>query len=151
MCPLSRILVFCRGPMVKDVAGSRQPKKSTSAAGGFCLNEHVMVVSAGETEIKEMTREQAADENNFRDKDTKGELEVQEKMPLLEWLANSYKKFGYATYVLPSRDHSATCICSQISVHFGLLWWHCSPLQKALGCTLPVLLVVRCYLSVRVL
>lgn len=50
--------------------------------------------SAGDTEVKEMTREQAADENNFRDKDTKGELEVQEKMPLLEWLANSYKKFG---------------------------------------------------------
>lgn len=50
--------------------------------------------SPGDTEVKEMTREQAADENNFRDKETKGELEVQEKMPLLEWLANSYKKFG---------------------------------------------------------
>ena len=45
-----------------------------------------------------MTREQAADENNFRDKETKGELEVQEKMPLLEWLANSYKKFGCVLY-----------------------------------------------------
>ena len=58
------------------------------------LTEHLSWCPAGETEIKEMTREQAADENNFRDKDTKGELEVQEKMPLLEWLANSYKKFG---------------------------------------------------------
>ena len=41
-----------------------------------------------------MTREQSNDENNFRDKETGGELKVEDKMPLLEWLANSYKKFG---------------------------------------------------------
>jgi peptide chain release factor subunit 1 len=31
-----------------------------------------------------------------QDKETGGELEVQEKQPLLEWLANNYKKFGCA-------------------------------------------------------
>jgi peptide chain release factor subunit 1 len=32
----------------------------------------------------------------LQDKETGGELEVQEKQPLLEWLANNYKKFGCA-------------------------------------------------------
>lgn len=31
-----------------------------------------------------------------QDKESGGELEVQEKQPLLEWLANNYKKFGCA-------------------------------------------------------
>ena len=50
--------------------------------------------NAGDIDIKEMTREQSSDENNFRDPKTGDILEVQEKMPLLEWLANNYKKFG---------------------------------------------------------
>lgn len=29
-----------------------------------------------------------------QDKETGAELEVQDKQPLLEWLANNYKKFG---------------------------------------------------------
>lgn len=41
-----------------------------------------------------MTPEQEKDSSNFHDKETGAELEAQEKMPLLEWLANNYKKFG---------------------------------------------------------
>ena len=66
--------------------------------------------SPGDTEVKEMTREQAADENNFRDKETKGELEVQEKMPLLEWLANSYKKFGCEMTVSCQKGNSQSLV-----------------------------------------
>ncbi len=37
---------------------------------------------------------QAKDTQHFKDKESGTDLEVQEKMPLLEWLANNYKKFG---------------------------------------------------------
>jgi hypothetical protein len=37
---------------------------------------------------------QAKDTSHFKDKESGTDLEVQEKQPLLEWLANNYKKFG---------------------------------------------------------
>ena len=37
---------------------------------------------------------QEADASLYKDKESGAELEVIERMPLLEWLANSYKKFG---------------------------------------------------------
>ena len=37
---------------------------------------------------------QEADASLYKDKETGAELEVIERMPLLEWLANGYKKFG---------------------------------------------------------
>jgi hypothetical protein len=50
----------------------------------------------GKTEIKHLTSEEAKreDASHFKDKETGAELEVQDKQPLLEWLANNYKKFG---------------------------------------------------------
>lgn len=41
-----------------------------------------------------MNPEQEENSANFHDKGSGAELEVQEKMALLEWLANNYKKFG---------------------------------------------------------
>lgn len=32
--------------------------------------------------------------NSFREAETQAELEVQEKLSLLEWFANEYKRFG---------------------------------------------------------
>ena len=61
------------------------------------LNRYTLMNSAsGATEVKVLSKEQEADTSNFRDKDSAAELEVQEKTSLLEWLANSYKKFGCA-------------------------------------------------------
>jgi len=44
--------------------------------------------------VKHLTSEEAKNPSHFKDKETGAELEVQEKQPLLEWLANNYKKFG---------------------------------------------------------
>jgi hypothetical protein len=35
-----------------------------------------------------------ADHSSFREAETQAELEVQEKLSLLEWFANEYKRFG---------------------------------------------------------
>ncbi len=40
------------------------------------------------------THMQAKDPKHFKDKETGQDLEVVERMPMLEWLANNYKKFG---------------------------------------------------------
>ena len=50
--------------------------------------------ATGKEETKDLTKEQESNEVHYKDKETGAELEVIEKMPLLEWLANNYKKFG---------------------------------------------------------
>lgn len=37
---------------------------------------------------------QAKDSKHFKDKETGQDLEIVDRTPLLEWLANNYKKFG---------------------------------------------------------
>lgn len=48
----------------------------------------------GELVTKHLSGEQEVDQSNFRDAETEAELEVQEKLSLVEWLANEYKRFG---------------------------------------------------------
>ena len=50
--------------------------------------------TTGEEVTKDLAKEQESNEVHYKDKETGAELEVIEKMPLLEWLANNYKKFG---------------------------------------------------------
>ncbi|KAI7743461.1 hypothetical protein M8C21_011312 [Ambrosia artemisiifolia] len=51
-------------------------------------------IATGEVIIKHLNQEEEVDQNNFRDSTTNAELEVQEKMSLLEWFANEYRTFG---------------------------------------------------------
>jgi peptide chain release factor subunit 1 len=59
------------------------------------INRYVLKnATTGEIVIKHLKKEQDGDQSNFRDAATSPELEVQEKMPLLEWFANGYKEIG---------------------------------------------------------
>ncbi|KAK4426015.1 Eukaryotic peptide chain release factor subunit-3 [Sesamum alatum] len=60
------------------------------------ITRHVLKNSVtGEIVIKHLKKEQESDQSNFKDMATSAELEVQEKMPLLEWFANEYRRgFG---------------------------------------------------------
>ncbi|WJX77775.1 Ethylene-responsive transcription factor 13 [Trifolium repens] len=59
------------------------------------INRYVLKnATTSEIAIKHLKKEQEANQSNFRDAATSVELEVQEKMPLLEWFANEYKKIG---------------------------------------------------------
>lgn len=49
---------------------------------------------SGEIVVKHLKKEQETDQSNFGDPVTSGELVVQDKMALIEWFANEYKKFG---------------------------------------------------------
>jgi hypothetical protein len=58
-------------------------------------NRHVLKNAVtGEIVIKQLSKEQEVDQSNFRDAETQAELEVQDKLSLLEWFANEYKRFG---------------------------------------------------------
>jgi len=69
------------------------------------LNRYTLMNAAsGAAEVKVLSKEQEADTSNFKDKDSGAELEVQEKSSLLEWLANSYKKFGCALEFITNKS-----------------------------------------------
>ena len=82
------------------------------------LNRYTLMNSAsGAAEVKVLSKEQEADTGNFRDKDSGAELEVQEKTSLLEWLANSYKKFGCALEFVTNKSQEArACLGSEVTV-----------------------------------
>lgn len=50
--------------------------------------------STGETKTLYLKPDEEKDSSLFRDKETNVELEVVDRMPLVEWFANNYKSFG---------------------------------------------------------
>ncbi|XP_019242679.1 PREDICTED: eukaryotic peptide chain release factor subunit 1-3-like [Nicotiana attenuata] len=67
--------------------------------------------STGETIIKHLNKEQDADESNFREPTTNGELEIMDKMLLLEWLANEYRKFGCSLEFVTNKSQEGSQFC----------------------------------------
>ena len=75
---------------------------------------------AGETDIKHLSNEQAADDSHFKDKDG-NILEVQDKLSMLEWLANNYKKFGCALEFVSNKSQEGSQFCRGFGGIGGLL------------------------------
>ncbi|WCJ42123.1 Eukaryotic peptide chain release factor subunit 1-1 [Euphorbia peplus] len=71
------------------------------------INRYVLRnVTTGETLLKHFNSEEEADPSSFMD------LEVEEKMPLLEWFANKYKNFGCTTLELvTNKSHEGSQFC----------------------------------------
>jgi len=66
----------------------------------------VMNAVTGETDVKIYTPDHAAAPDAFKDAATGAELEVQDKAPLLEWLAENYKKFGCALEFVTNKSQA---------------------------------------------
>ncbi|GMP32013.1 hypothetical protein CsSME_00005969 [Camellia sinensis var. sinensis] len=62
-----------------------------------------------------------ADQSNFRDAGTAGELEVQDKTTLLEWFANEYKKFGCTLEFVTNKSQEGSQFCSGFGGIGGIL------------------------------
>ncbi|KAL1200950.1 Eukaryotic peptide chain release factor subunit 1-1 [Cardamine amara subsp. amara] len=70
------------------------------------VNRYVMKNSStGEIVIKHLYKEQERDIENFK------ELVVEEKMSLLEWLANEYKRFGCALGLVTNKSEEGALFC----------------------------------------
>ena len=64
--------------------------------------------ASGEEKILFLNSEQEKDKTHFMDQETGVELELEENMPLLEWLANNYKKFGAALEIITDRSQEGS-------------------------------------------
>jgi len=68
-----------------------------------------------------LTTEQEKDSSNFVNQETGAELEVQDKIPLLEWLANNYKKFGCVLEFVTSKSQEGSQFCRGFGGIGGIL------------------------------
>ncbi|KAI8470264.1 MAG: eukaryotic release factor 1 [Monoraphidium minutum] len=76
-----------------------------------CDRYDLLNTGNGSLEVKHLTSEQAKDSAHFKDKESGAELEVQEKQPLLEWLANNYKKFGCQLEFVTNKSQEGSQFC----------------------------------------
>eukprot|EP00884_Botryococcus_braunii_P001701 jgi/Botrbrau1/11531/Bobra.0393s0010.1 len=73
-------------------------------------------------EVKVLTAEQAEDKDtHFKDPETGVELEEVEKKPLLEWLAENYKKFGCQLEFVTNKSQEGSQFCRGFGGIGGLL------------------------------
>ena len=54
----------------------------------------VLKMPNGEEKVLHLSPEEQKNQSHFKDQTTGADLEVIEKLSLLEWFANNYKKFG---------------------------------------------------------
>jgi peptide chain release factor subunit 1 len=88
-----------------------------------CDRYELLNTGTGKTEIKHLTSEEAKreDASHFKDKETGAELEVQDKQPLLEWLANNYKKFGCTLEFVTNKSQEGSQFCRGFGGVGGIL------------------------------
>eukprot|EP00897_Mesotaenium_endlicherianum_P001351 jgi/Mesen1/1243/ME000129S00338 len=74
-----------------------------------------------EVMIKNLSKEQEADQSHFRDPEGGAELEVQEKTSLLEWFAEGYKKFGCTLEFVTNKSQEGSQFCRGFGGIGGIL------------------------------
>ncbi|PNW74143.1 hypothetical protein CHLRE_13g587050v5 [Chlamydomonas reinhardtii] len=86
-----------------------------------CDRYELMNPSTQKVEVKLLNAEQAKDLSHFKDKEAGCDLEVQDKMPLLEWLANNYKKFGCTLEFVTNKSQEGSQFCRGFGGIGGIL------------------------------
>ncbi|XP_065648372.1 eukaryotic peptide chain release factor subunit 1 isoform X2 [Hydra vulgaris] len=77
--------------------------------------------SVDEVKVLLLNPEQEKDRSHFIDKETGIELEVVDKMSLIEWLANKYKSFGAHLEIVTDRSQEGSQFCRGFGGIGGLL------------------------------
>ncbi|KAL0369218.1 UNVERIFIED_CONTAM: Eukaryotic peptide chain release factor subunit-3 [Sesamum calycinum] len=75
----------------------------------------------GEITINHFNKEQESQQSNFRDQATNAELEVQEKLSLLEWFANEYRRFGCTLEFVTNKSQEGSQFCRGFGGIGGIL------------------------------
>lgn len=75
----------------------------------------------GETVLKHLNKDGEVDQNNFRDPSSNAELEVQDKVSLLEWFANEYKNFGCTLEFVTNKSQEGSQFCRGFGGIGGIL------------------------------
>ncbi|KAI5445136.1 Ethylene-responsive transcription factor 13, partial [Lathyrus oleraceus] len=77
--------------------------------------------TTGEVVIKHYNKEQEAIQSNFRDPETAADYEVQEKLSLLEWFANEYRRFGCTLEFVTNKSQEGSQFCRGFGGIGGIL------------------------------
>ncbi|KAK2374157.1 eukaryotic peptide chain release factor subunit 1-3 [Trifolium repens] len=77
--------------------------------------------TTGEVVIKHYNKEQEANQSNFRDPESNADYEVQEKLSLLEWFANEYRKFGCTLEFVTNKSQEGSQFCRGFGGIGGIL------------------------------
>lgn len=86
------------------------------------INRYVLKNHNTDEEVTlQLTPEQEKDKTYFVDKETGVELELVDKCPLLEWLANEYKKFGATLEIVTDRSQEGSQFCKGFGGIGGIL------------------------------
>ncbi|KAJ1404892.1 Peptide chain release factor eRF1/aRF1, partial [Sesbania bispinosa] len=86
------------------------------------MNRYVLKNNAaGEIVIKHYNKEQESNQSNFRDPASSADFEVQEKMSLLEWFANEYKRFGCTLEFVTNKSQEGSQFCRGFGGIGGIL------------------------------
>lgn len=87
---------------------------------GIEINRYVLKNSTtSEIVIKYMNKDQEADQSSFRERND--ELEVEEKMSLLEWFADEYKRFGCMIAFVTNKSEEGSRFCKGFGGIGGIL------------------------------
>jgi peptide chain release factor subunit 1 len=76
---------------------------------------------SAEDKVLLLNNEQEKDRTNFLDKETNVEMEVLDRMALLEWMANNYKTFGAMLEIVTDRSQEGAQFCKGFGGIGGLL------------------------------
>ncbi|XVF23562.1 hypothetical protein REPUB_Repub13aG0049300 [Reevesia pubescens] len=86
------------------------------------INRYILKNSiTNEVVIKHLNKEQEVEQSNFQDPATASQLEIQEKMALLEWLANNYKRFGCSLEIVTNCSQEGSQFCKGFGGIGGIL------------------------------
>ncbi|KMZ64717.1 Eukaryotic peptide chain release factor subunit 1-1 [Zostera marina] len=77
--------------------------------------------TTGEVVVKHMNKEQEADRANFVDSSTNSDLEVSEKVSLLEWFAEEYRRFGCTLEFVTNKSQEGSQFCRGFGGIGGIL------------------------------
>lgn len=77
--------------------------------------------ATGEVLVKHLNKEQEADQNNFRDPASNSDLEIEDKVSLLEWFANEYKRFGCSLEFVTNKSQEGSQFCRGFGGIGGIL------------------------------
>ncbi|CAH8384960.1 unnamed protein product [Eruca vesicaria subsp. sativa] len=84
------------------------------------INRYVLKNSAsGETVVKHLNKEQEGDSENYKVENS--DLDVEDKMSLLEWLANEYRRFGCALEFVTNKSQEGSQFCRGFGGIGGIL------------------------------
>lgn len=77
--------------------------------------------ATGETVIKYLSSDQEMDQGNFVDEATSGELDVVDRMLLLEWFAENYQQYGCRLEFVTNRSQEGSQFCRGFGGIGGIL------------------------------